>query len=133
MAKVTVREFEAALKADEALRQRFEEALKGVTRVANDGEAIQMVAAELGYELSLEELEQAWAAAQELDGAEMDAVAGGRTTFVGRTTFDGHSTKHDDWCMMDYFCYTILQHDEVKGQHYESCWSDYYCAVAYHH
>ena len=127
MAQITNKEFEGILKADEGLRQRFEEALKAVTEAANDGEAIQKAAAQLGYELSLEELEQAWAAAQELDEAEMGAVTG------GTQTKDGHWTSEDDWCVANYFCYTAWSHDDVPGMHYESCWSNYYCAIFYHH
>ena len=73
MAQMTLKEFEETIKADEALRQRYEEALRG----ARDVEDVLKAVAQLGFELSRSELEQAWADAQQLDNAELDAVAGG--------------------------------------------------------
>lgn len=124
MEKKGLKVFEDALKADEALRQKFEEALKNVTGVSSDGEALQKAAAELGYEISLEELEQAWVAAQELDETELASVAGGGPA---------ENNWRDDWCALNWFCYTLAHHEEVVGEHYEACWSDYYCSIVYHH
>lgn len=112
MAKTGLKTFEDALKADEALRARFEEALKNVTEAENDGEAIQEAAAALGYEISLEELEQAWADSQELDDAELDAVAGGQD-------------EHDDVCWYDYYCFGAWRHDDVPDEHHPRCWTDF--------
>lgn len=126
MAKTTLKAFEEALKADEALLARFEEALKGVTEAANDGEAVQKAAAQLGYELSMEDLEQAWAASQELDPTELEAVAGGQN-------------EHSDWCIGSWFCFTVMKHTDVpdtgvgcaepwaRNNHTEACWGDYIC------
>ena len=129
MAEKGLKAFEEALKADEALRQRYEEALKGVTEAANDGEAIQKAAAQLGYELSLEELEQAWASSQELDESELTAVAGGQD-------------QYSDWCWVGWCCYTVVKHpDDIEddnekctkdfkvNNHTEACWSDYNCVA----
>ena len=119
MEKKGLKVFEDALKADETLRQRYEEVLGGVTEAASDGEAMQKAAAELGYEITLEELEQAWAAGQELDEKELASVAGGLYE------------NDDEWCVMIHSCYTVAFHDrEGKAN---ACWSDYSCAVVYHH
>lgn len=132
MEKKGIKAFEAALKADETLHQKYEEALKGVTEAASDGEAMQKAAAELGYEITLEELEQAWAAGQELDESELASVAGGQS-------------DHSNWCLANWFCYTVAKHTDVpdeegpgnyqctkewlESSHTESCWSNYWCVI----
>ena len=73
MGNTGLKMFEDALAADSELRDKYQEILDRVIAeggAKNDGEVIQKVAAELGYEVSLEELERTWADAQELDEAE---------------------------------------------------------------
>lgn len=119
--------FEAALKADEELRTKFEEALRAATDARSDGEAMQRAAAQLGFEVMLEELERAWAGAQELDVSELGAVAGGQSDY-------------QNWCLIGWCCYTVVKHPDdipdrgrgcekyyVEKNHTESCWSDYNC------
>ena len=128
MEKKGLKAFEEALKADKSLWQRYEEALKGVTGAASDGEAMQKAAAELGYEVSLVELEKAWAAEQELDDAELDAVAGGQD-------------QYSNFCFVMWCCYTVTRHPDIPDEpndpgcprmysdksHTEACWSNYNC------
>ena len=97
MAQVGLKTFEEALKADEALRQRYEEALKDAVETSSGVEVIQGVAAELGFELSLEELEQALAACQELDDSELESVAGG-----GDIDYE--------FCTIAYYCVVFFLH-----------------------
>lgn len=113
--------FEDAFKNDEALRRRFEEALEDVAEAANDGEAMVKAAAQLGYEISLEELERAWADAQELDSAELEAVAGGGIN-TGEDEYG-----HDWWCFTAWHCYTATLHTKTNSM-MVNCWSDYLCA-----
>lgn len=121
MAQTGLKAFEDALKADVELQKRYEEALKGVTEASSFGEAVQKAAAELGYEVTLEEFEQAWAERQELDDAELESVAGGKVDYV------------DEWCLVDFHCYLALSHDRVDGVHNEACAGNYYCIIVYHH
>lgn len=121
MAQQGLKAFQDALKADEDLQRRFEEAFWGITDAANDGEAVQKAAAQLGYELSLEELEQAWVEAQELDDVELDAVAGGQDTF-------------NDACWFGWCCHALWRHPDIPddAQHTEVCWSNYICLASSH-
>ena len=131
MGKKGLKALEEALKADESLRQKYEEALKGVTGAASDGEVMQKAAAQLGYEVSLVELEQACAKTQKLDAAELDAVAGGQD-------------QYQDYCFAMWCCYTVTRHPDIPDEpndpgcprmysdksHTESCLSNYNCIFA---
>lgn len=84
MAEESIRKFEEAMKADEALRDRYRETLNAVKaegKVNGETEAAAETATRLGYPITAEELEQARAAARELDDEELDAVAGGVSAF----------------------------------------------------
>ncbi len=124
MEKKGIKTFEEDLKTDETLRRKYEEALKNVTGVSNDCEAMQKAAAQLGYEISIEELEQAWASSQKLDETELATVAGGGPD---------ENYGHEDWCLWNFACYVPTRHEDVVGEHYEACLYDYYCLIAVHH
>ena len=135
MSNKGLKAFEAALKADEGLRRKYEEALSGITEAACDGEAMQKAAAQLGFEVTLEELERAWASSQELDVSELSTVAGGQSYYQNR-------------CLVGWCCYTVVKHPDdipdvdqygskvgsyecskalLETFHTEACWSDYNC------
>lgn len=97
MAQVGLKAFEEALKADEALRRRYEEAIKDAMEASSGVEAIRGVAAELGFELSLEELEQTLAECQELDDSELESVAGGDEDIP-------------EFCTLAYYCVVFFLH-----------------------
>ena len=124
MGNTGLKMLEDALAADSELRDKYQEILDRVIAeggAKNDGEVIQKVAAELGYEVPLEELERAWAGEQELDEAELDKVAGGWT--------DEHG--HDTSCFVAWHCYTITCHTETIHKNV-NCWSNYKCMFSDH-
>ena len=110
--------FEADINADGKLRESFDAAIKriaGAGETTNDGDAMVKAAAELGYDLSLNELERLYAESQELSDEELGAVAGGRA----------------DSCMTDYYCYTVVNHDSETDpdgkKESVACFVDYKC------
>ena len=102
--------FEAALQADEALQKRYEAALKEVDikEASCDGEVIRQAAAKVGYDIPLEELEQAWAAVQEMDESEFTAVTGGAR---GQ---DEDEYLHDHVCWVGWHCFVAMMHTESE-------------------
>ena len=112
--------FEADLTADGKLRESFDAAVKRIAEAGeatSDGDALVKAAAELGYNLSMGELERLYADSQELSDEELDAISGGR----------------DCICLADYYCFTLLRHnnetDPYNRQEKLACWSDYKCVI----
>ena len=86
-----------------------------------DGEVMVKAAAVLGYSITLEELERATAAVQELDTDEMIAVAGG---VFGN---DGADEKgHEIWCLSAWHCYATTMHTKTQDKRV-ACWKDFIC------
>lgn len=113
--------FEAAMKESKELRDKYVAAQKRIIEnkeAGSDGEMLVKAAAEVGFVLTMEELERAIAQAQELSDEELVAVSGGA----------GNS---DDYvCTLDYYCYIAFKHDE-DGNTNRACFSDYYCVFIY--
>ena len=110
--------FEADINADGKLRESFDAAVKRIVEadgVTSDGDAMVKAAAELGYDLSMGELERLYAESQELSDDELDAIAGGRANS----------------CMTDYYCYTVVNHDSETDpdgkKESVACFVDYKC------
>ena len=104
--------FEEALKTKEK-REAYEAALKKIIdekSAKSDGEAVQKAAKELGFDLSIEELERCVASKQEIADDELDKVAGG-------------------WCWFDHSCNTVTCHDKDD---LDACWSEYLCLNIYY-
>ena len=75
-----LKKIEEALRGDRALAEKFKVELKRLIEeksVANKDEALVKAAQEVGFEVSLADLDKAKAAVQELDPEEMSKVAGG--------------------------------------------------------
>ena len=73
----------------EEFRKQFEETIKRIVenkQAESDGEAFTKAATELGYELSIAEIERANAEAQDLSDEELESVAGGKQ--VNRISVD---------------------------------------------
>ena len=106
--------FEAALNENAELREKFTAAEKRIysnKEAENLGELLVKSAAEVGYTLSVTELERAFAQAQELSEEELDKVAGG-------------TEKNDDWCVFSYHCFAFFLHTD-DGSTTANCWKDY--------
>ena len=85
--------FEAALTESKELHEKYEAALKRIVEnkeVASDGEALVKAAAEVGFTLTMAELERSMAQNQELSDDDLEMVAG--------------SDSSDTFCMVDYSC-----------------------------
>ena len=74
-----LRRLEADLAADEALRARFDEAVREAAEAGakSEAEAVAAAAAGLGYRVAVADLERSSAGAEEIDLDELAGVAGG--------------------------------------------------------
>ena len=91
--------FEAALKENKELQDKFAAAKKRIVEnkeAEDNAEALVKAAAEIGFTLTVAEVERAIAEAQELSDEDLAKVAG------------GSSEKPDEWCMADYYCILIM-------------------------
>ena len=110
-----VKKFQEALKNDADLKKKFDEQIVRIAKektAQSDMEAYVKAANELGYDISLSDMEKTLAESMEIDPDEMDNVAGGT-------------------CVANYDCYGAFMHAERQSKE-ESCWSDYSCVFAYH-
>lgn len=117
------------LEASEELRKKLDETVRKIAEagtVASDGELMIAAAAELGYSVSVADLERATAEAEaeDLDDDELGAVAGGLKP--------EDEYGHDAWCLTAWHCFTATLHTDSKRK-YVSCWSNYECAFVYEH
>ena len=116
--------FEAALKESKELQEKFAAAQKRIAEnkeASSDGELLVKAAAEIGFTLSMEELERAFAQDQELSDEELDNVVGGVN----------NGSANDTWCVKDYACYFVYKHDSTNKL--AACFSDYNCFQFYNH
>ena len=132
-----IRKLEEALTTDANLRDRFEAALKKIAdeRLANsDGEAMVKAAAELGFKISIEEMERLFAAMQELDDEELDEVSGGtakRQSCRGKVAKHAHEEDengHDGYCDVVWHCAAITLHTKTDSKNV-ACWNEYLCHI----
>ena len=75
-----IKAFEAALKENKELQEKFAAAQKRIMEnkeASSNGEVLVKAAAEIGYTLTMAELERAFAQIQELNDEELGQVAGG--------------------------------------------------------
>ena len=110
--------FEVALRESQELQKKFVEVQKRIVenKEANsDGELLVKIATELGFILTMEELERGMASHEDLSDEELDQVSGGT---------NGVS------CWKDYACEVIYMHDSTSTSH--ACFGDYLCDVIYH-
>ena len=110
--------FEAALKESKELQEKYAAAQKRISEAkeaSSDGELIVKAAAEIGFTLTVAELERALAQVEELNEEELGNVSGGAATA-------------EALCLYDYYCYTAYMHDN-DGKKDRPCWSDYYCVA----
>ena len=108
--------FEAALKENKDLRATYEAALKRITEnkeATSDGEALVKAAAEVGFTLTMAELERAMAQIQKLDDEDLAQVSGGT---------DEESWS---WCLDIWYCFLVLVHGD--GDTSAACYSNYHC------
>ena len=121
---------EEALRSDEELRQKLEEACKKIAEsgeAKNDGEIMVKAAAELGYSITIEELERASASAEELSEEELNSVSGGEWALA----WEGEDEYgHDRYCVSVWHCNTITLHTNSKDKAV-SCFADYFCGFVY--
>ena len=97
----TLMAFEAALKESKELQEKFEAAKKRLCENKEDGDRTELlikVAAELGFTLTISEVDRAIAQTQELSEEELANIAGGSF----------------NWCMWDYVCIAFYQIDNAN-------------------
>ncbi|MBP3866428.1 MAG: Nif11-like leader peptide family RiPP precursor [Eggerthellaceae bacterium] len=131
MAETGIKAFEAALRADEELRQKFQDAMRRIAESdekLHEQEVIVAAARELGYEFTIEELDRSRAEVQELDDAELEAVTGGAGGPGCRSNYDDPEDEkgHDNSCVTLWHCHAITLHTESNST-YVNCWSDWMC------
>ena len=89
--------FEAALKENNELQEKFTAAKKRITEakeVASDSEMLVKAAAEIGFTLTVAEVERVIAEKQELSDEDLAKVSGGEFHL-------------ENWCLLDYNCGTF--------------------------
>ena len=121
----TLKEFDEALAKDEEMKKTFLETCQKIAdagEASSDGEVIMKAAEEMGYRLSLEEIEREAASSEELNDDELEQVAGG----IGNREDE---YGHDTWCITGWHCYAVTLHTGAEEK--TSCWSNYYCVMAF--
>ena len=126
-----IRKFEEALSKDKDLAQKYEDIIKRIVEnkeAGSDGEAMVKAAAELGYDIPIEELERSYAAIAEVSDESLDSVAGGESDEPEEYDYryDEDEYGHDLCCYSLWHCYTTFMHTKTKLRK-ERCWSDYHC------
>ena len=135
-----IKKFEEALSADENLRNKYEAALKKIADeklAESDGEAMVKAAKELGFEISIDEMERYFASIQELDDEELENAAGGADGHdapEGRSKCDDDAIAiamkvrdehgHDGACLATWHCATAFLHTETESKRV-LCWSKF--------
>ena len=106
--------FEEAMEKNPEMQKEYEDNLKKIieTKTAKSvGEAIYLAVKEMGFDISMEELERNFADKQELEDDELDKEAGG-----------GGGNP----CWFNDGCFTVINHSGGQDKE-EACWSDYNC------
>ena len=99
---------------NEELAGKLEAALKGIAErkeAGSDGEAMVKAAAELGYTISIADLERATAENELLDLDALTQVSGG---------------DKSEYCTIKYSCYAAFLHPDGEN---EACFNNYYCGL----
>ena len=110
----TLKAFETALNESKELQENFVAAQKRIVEndaASSDGELLVKAAAEVGYTLTMAELERVMAQSQELSDEELNRVVGG-------------ADKNDDWCLFNHHCFATLRHTD-DGSTTATCWKNY--------
>ena len=91
--------FETALKENKELQEKFEAAAKRMTenKEAQGNEVLIKAAAEVGFTLTLAEVERAMAESEEIGDDELAEVVGGINIFKG------------EWCPFSYSCFFFFR------------------------
>ena len=137
-----LKRLENDMKASEELRKNLDEAVRRIAaegQAQNDGEAMVLAAKELGYDISIAALEQAKAAAEDLDAEDLEKVSAGHSDMCEKDYFcvmnyhtdDEDNEGHDIWCLAAWHCMGAALHTE-GGTKDEACWSSYKCVLAFH-
>ena len=91
--------FEAALKESRELQEAFETAKKRIAEnkeAASDSEMLAKAAAEVGYTLSVAEIDRVLAEAQEISDEDLETVSGGTRYFNEEKTKNANKEKRKD-------------------------------------
>ena len=86
--------FLSALEDNKELQEKYEAALKRISKnkeASSDGEALVKAAAEVGFPLTMADLERKQAENEELSDHDLEMVSGG-------------TTSSDTFCWVDYSC-----------------------------
>jgi predicted ribosomally synthesized peptide with nif11-like leader len=116
-----IQAFEAALAENKELHEKYEAALKRIVEnkeAANDGEALVKAAAEVGFTVTMAELERSVAQNQELSDDDLEMVSGGCDC-----------NDHRGECFYDYSCTLAFKHGSTCKT--DECFYDYRCNEIY--
>ena len=113
-----------------------------------DGEALLKAAAALGYTITLDEQDRAAAELEAVDDEELSKVAGGMHPTIDvpidewcMSDYDCFSSwhtnredeeGHNEWCLTGWHCTVATLHSDTESKEV-ACFSNYLCAVVYHH
>ena len=113
-----IQAFEAALMDNIALQDKYKAALKRIIEnkeATSDGEAMVKAAAEIGFTLTMAELERKAAENQELSDDDLEQVSGG--------------SAERNSCWYDYACEWANMHDSTSKN--DVCFADYLCSFVF--
>lgn len=117
-----LKRLENDLKNNKDLQEKLDNTCKRLKEegaFGSDGEIMVAAAKELGYEVTIAGLEQARAAAEELDLDALESVSGG-------DYMPTDEKGHDGWCVAAWHCFGVTLHTDAKSPDV-SCWSDFLC------
>ena len=134
-----LKRLENDLKNNEELRRKLDEAVRRIAaegKAQSDGEVMVAAAKEMGYDVTIAALEQAWAESQQLDPEALADVAGGVEHKYGCTSdyactgiindIISDEYNHDGFCITAWHCYMATLHTGSKEKDI-SCWEDWVC------
>ena len=153
-----LKRFEEDLKKSAEAREKLEVLFGRIVKegkAQSDGEAMVLAAKEMGYQITLADLDKKAADAEALDTEEMERVTGGATDLnVYYESKNGEEIAkrndctvnyacdyiwnqqlvdengHNTWCLAYYNCHTVLSHGSDDQN--TSCWSNYKCMMNSH-
>ncbi len=126
-----MKRFDSDMNNKEELITRFEEICEKLSKEmkgcgASETELMAKAANELGYQITVEDLERNIADRETLDPEELAIVSGG-------ADFDGEDEKgHDAWCVTLWHCHTVTLHTEHENNRKVACWSNHRCFCDYY-
>lgn len=142
------KQFDSDMAASQELVEQYNQITRRIIEeksADSDADIAIKAAAELGYTITVADLERARAQSESMDVDEMEAVAGGvevcwkdYTCVVAYETVTKDDDGHDFMCVASWHCLTAFMHttpsdgyegDDKRNNQNCNCWSNYCCLI----